>query len=51
MTNRDNGLDSLLEVSVGRVFPAVVVQVRRAGQVVYERALGFYDPKTKQQPN
>lgn len=43
-------VDELIAGYEGRVAPAVTVQVRREGKVIYERAQGWLDPETRQRP-
>jgi CubicO group peptidase (beta-lactamase class C family) len=42
--------DDVIAAYAGRVAPAITVQVRRSGKVVYERAQGWLDPETRQRP-
>lgn len=43
-------VDQVLTDYDGKVAPAVVVQVRWKGKVVYKRAQGWLDPETRQRP-
>ncbi len=43
-------VDEVIAAYDGKVAPAITVQVRRAGKVVYERAQGWLDPETRQRP-
>jgi len=42
--------DEVIAAYAGRVAPAITVQVRRAGKIVYQRAQGWLDPDTRQRP-
>ncbi|MCA9968156.1 MAG: beta-lactamase family protein, partial [Anaerolineales bacterium] len=43
-------LDTFLTEAVGRVFPTAVLHINHAGQPIYQRAVGFVDPDTRQRP-
>lgn len=45
-----SNVQAVLDDALGRVFPAVQVQVRLHGEIIFSRALGWLDPETQQRP-
>lgn len=45
-----NETSQIIEQSIGRVAPAVVIEVRKCGKVIYSKAAGWLDPETQTRP-
>ena len=43
-------VDTVMHDGLNRVFPAAVLHIRQAGNVIFERAYGYLDPETRQRP-
>jgi serine-type D-Ala-D-Ala carboxypeptidase len=46
----ESRITQIIEEAAGQMAPAIVVQVRREGKVVYEEARGWLDPESCQRP-
>ncbi len=48
MTMNLSNAQSVLEAALGYVFPAVQIEARRRGEIIFSRSSGWLDPETKQ---